>query len=401
MPFPWAGRGKGSGTGRDTAGENLTRSRGKLRKIEEKSIQVEAPDGRSLDFRRTSSTKFYRNSDEIGASYLHAGDEVSVEATQDQDGYLYARNVRLERSGEAAEEQTGKAAEEPSVGATERAPAPAPRDREDPGPPALRHGIPPKRPGVESQEEEPSSAAPVEPAAEPAADPLLEKARQAAESFSEGLPNYYCAQYMTRFASTSRPANWKPLDVVSANVVYENGRESYRDLAVDGKPTRKRFEELGGAWSTGEFGSLLRDLFSRSTAADFRFGRNSSASGVAARVYDFEVERDSSHWRVQAPSQSIHPAYKGSVWIEPESGRVLRLEIQARLLPEEFPIDVVESVIDYASVRIGSGQFLLPVHAETLSCQRGTQNCSRNTIDFRNYHKYEAESSITFETPTR
>jgi hypothetical protein len=204
---------------------------------------------------------------------------------------------------------------------------------------------------------------------------------------------------MARFESTSRPVNWKPLDVISANVVYENGRESYRNLAVNGKPTGKRFEELGGAWSTGEFGSSLRDLFSRATAADFRFRRNSSTSGVAARVYDFEVERDSSHWRVQAPSQSIHPAYKGSVWIEPESGRVLRIEIQARSLPEEFPIDVVESVIDYASVRIGSGQFVLPVHAESLSCQRGTQNCSRNTIDFRNYHKYEAESSITFDTP--
>jgi hypothetical protein len=37
------------------------------------------------------------------------------------------------------------------------------------------------------------------------------------------------------------------------------------------------------------------------------------------------------------------------------------------------------------------------VHAETLGCQRGTDICSRNAIDFRNYHKYSGETSITFD----
>jgi len=37
------------------------------------------------------------------------------------------------------------------------------------------------------------------------------------------------------------------------------------------------------------------------------------------------------------------------------------------------------------------------VHAETLSCQRGTSVCARNVIDFRNYHKYAGEAEIKFE----
>jgi hypothetical protein len=44
----------------------------------------------------------------------------------------------------------------------------------------------------------------------------------------------------------------------------------------------------------------------------------------------------------------------------------------------------------------GTQQFLLPVHAETLSCQRGSSFCSRNAIDFRNYHKYTGESTVEF-----
>jgi len=33
---------------------------------------------------------------------------------------------------------------------------------------------------------------------------------------------------------------------------------------------------------------------------------------------------------------------------------------------------------------------------EILSCERGSNQCSRNVIDFRNYHKYSGESTITF-----
>jgi len=86
------------------------------------------------------------------------------------------------------------------------------------------------------------------------------------------------------------------------------------------------------------------------------------------------------------------------VWIEKKNGRVLRIEMQTRNMPSEFPLDKVETAADYEYVRIGgSQQFLLPVHSETLSCQRGTSVCSRNAIDFRNYKKYSGEASITFD----
>ena len=48
-----------------------------------------------------------------------------------------------------------------------------------------------------------------------------------------------------------------------------------------------------------------------------------------------------------------------------------------------------------------SKQYLLPVHSESLSCQRGTNDCSRNVIDFRNYRKYTGESTITFGDPKK
>jgi hypothetical protein len=59
-------------------------------------------------------------------------------------------------------------------------------------------------------------------------------------------------------------------------------------------------------------------------------------------------------------------------------------------------MDTVESAVDYSPVRIGTDTALLPVHAESLGCQRGANACSKNVIDFRNYRKYTANSTITF-----
>ena len=101
-------------------------------------------------------------------------------------------------------------------------------------------------------------------------------------------------------------------------------------------------------------------------------------------------------------SQNYDPAYSGTVWIDPASARVMRIEMSARSFPSDFPSDDVESATDYEYVRLGDAkQYLLPVHSESLSCQRGTNDCSRNVIDFRNYRKYTGESTITFGDPKK
>lgn len=227
-------------------------------------------------------------------------------------------------------------------------------------------------------------------------DPLIQKASDAALDFTETLPNYVVQEVASRYESTTSPPSWHAIDVVSTELVFENYKENYRNITINGKPTNKPLEETG-AWSTGEFGTLLIDLFSPATDADFHYLRDGRTSGIDAKIYDFAVKRENSHWDIHFNSQSYTPAYVGSVWIDPKTGRVLRIEIEAKGFPTTFPADHVESATDYSYVRLGGEQqFLLPAHAEILSCQRGTNNCSKNTIDFRNYHKYTGESSIQF-----
>ena len=80
--------------------------------------------------------------------------------------------------------------------------------------------------------------------------------------------------------------------------------------------------------------------------------------------------------------------------MDPKTARVLRIEMQARNMPSDFPMDTVESAVDYSYVSIGGTSFLLPVHAESLGCERGVNECSHNIIDFRNYHEFKSEIKI-------
>ena len=221
---------------------------------------------------------------------------------------------------------------------------------------------------------------------------LIERAREATFEFSSHLPYFICQEVMARYRQRGRAET--PLDVVSAEIIYDHDKESYRNVKINDRPTDTSLEEISGSWSTGEFASTLLILFSADTNARFRSVGVSSISGFSAQVYDFEVPSENSHWKVQFDSQTLLPAYKGSVWVDPSTARVLRIEEQARNIPSDFPMDTIESAVDYSYLSIGERSFLLPVHAESLGCFRGARDCSHNIIDFRNYHEFRVDVKI-------
>ena len=227
---------------------------------------------------------------------------------------------------------------------------------------------------------------------------MIERAREWALTFTETLPNYVCQQFTTRYQKIPGERDWQAKDIVSANVVYENGKEDYRNIAINGKSQVKRMEDLPGSWSTGEFGTTLRSLFHPGRRANFRYVKQATIIGLTASVYDYSVKREDSDWHIALGSQAIIPAYSGRVWIDQKTARVIRIEMQADDIPRDFPLDRVEAANDYGLIRLATAdQFMLPLHAETLSCERGSTFCTRNAIEFRNYKKFSGEANITFQ----
>jgi len=213
------------------------------------------------------------------------------------------------------------------------------------------------------------------------------------------LPNYLVQQMTTRYQSDRPKSGWQALDIVTADLTYQDGRESYKNIKVGNKSVNTSMDEIPGTRSTGEFSTLLEELFEPG-ATKFRAGGQDTIHNRSAYVYNFEVTRELSRWRIEAPSQLYYPAIKGSVWIDKETSRVMRIEQSGKGMPALFPFDTVETTVDYDFIRLGtSGPYLLPIESEVLSCQRGSSICSRNKIEFRNYKKFGAQSDITFDKP--
>jgi hypothetical protein len=226
-------------------------------------------------------------------------------------------------------------------------------------------------------------------------DPLIERAREASGRFFNSLPNFVCQQSTARAVSTVKD-RWRTVDQITAEVVYDHGHEAYRDVKLNGRPTGRSMMDLPGSRSTGEFGSTLRALFAPQTEALFQFESNQTLRGFSAALYKFAVSGDLSDWRISAGSQTIITPYTGRIWIDRASGNVVRMEMQAARIPRSFPFQRVEAEVDYGPAMLQSGRYFLPERAQNLSCN-DPQMCSRNLIEFRNYHKYTGESSITYQ----
>jgi hypothetical protein len=296
---------------------------------------------------------------------------------------------------------------------TQVRPPDAAPDADDPGRPQLKRGRPEPRvssarndapePGVQAANSSgavPAESAPVQPA--PAVipvqeDPIIVKAKEAAAEFSGGLPNFFCRQVTTRFVSDRPKDGWQAQDSITADLAYENGAESYKNIKV-GNQAKSSMEDVGGNWSTGEFATLVDELFDPGTAATFRKTGQDTIQGRSAYAFKFDVTRERSRWRIMVAGQLYYPAYRGTIWVDRETSRVLRFESESRNIPLLFPLNKVEQAVDYDFVRLAVPKpFLLPINAEVLSCEQGSSRCARNKIEFRNYRKFGAESDITFD----
>ncbi len=440
-PYPGGGtgiprisRGKKKSQKQDEIAQPTFTADGRTISNNGQKLLIGTDDGRVITLTVTPETKFTRSGSDIPSNKVIPRTTVHVEAAEDEEAFLTATHVDLVK--DAPQESPQDIAASP--GSTNGAATENPEERvlptilgnpppDAPGRPILHHGKPKNSDSSDDGDALASNnPTPAKPAANasrgganqatakqsgdftidtdsdqpklvPSGDELIDRAREWAAAFTNGIPNFVCDQLTTRYAEQSRAEGWQPIDIVTAKVVFEDGREDYREITVGGKRTNKTMLELGGSTSTGEFATTLRNLFSPQTNAEFKFYQSTSVGETRASIYDFKVTLRNSDWFTNVGGQSLKPAYSGSVWIEKSTGQVRRIEMQADNIPKNFPLLSVEWSVDYDEVSLGTQKFFLPVHAENLGCWRRASICTKNTIDFRNYHKYSGESTITFK----
>lgn len=215
----------------------------------------------------------------------------------------------------------------------------------------------------------------------------LRKVCEYAVSLPRRIPNFTCEQ------RTARYVDGKASDVVAAEVTYLDGKESYRNIRLDGKPVADVGWLSSHTWSTGQFGADIRGIFDSSNEVSFAW--DDSSSDVRTLAFHYEIaQQDVPFWRLHIHDKVAAPPYHGELRIDKKTGELRQLQVETTVLPEDFPLRSADLLIDYGKVPFSDGSsFLLPMKTVVNASSRGGRT-NRNVLEFHNCHKFRAIAHI-------
>jgi len=236
------------------------------------------------------------------------------------------------------------------------------------------------------------------------------------------LPNFYATRTTAHYDDTSENENMpgvslfsgEPLHwggVSSATVIYRNGKE-----VVDPGPLKRKQpnpEEMGLV-TTGTFGPILATVVGDASRSQMVFSRWEQGTDGPLAVFRISVPKEKSHYQVayRSPSQTQATeqpaAYHGEVSIDPATGTILRVTVEADFEPgvEMVRADIM---VEYGQVEIGAKTYICPIRSVSLSQGRGKvavrsaigftsrlgpEMTRLNDVTFGNYHVFRTEMRV-------
>jgi hypothetical protein len=224
---------------------------------------------------------------------------------------------------------------------------------------------------------------------------LWAEAATSALGYSAHLPNFRCSQDTRRLtAPVKSPEELREGDAFKEELTYEDGKESYRTLEVNGLKSDKTRGQLKGVHSRGEFGTMLKALFSPEVAAAYTWSGQAMVGGAMCEVFDVAVPPEKSNFVLYFNTRQEVAGYTGRVFIEDETGLVRRLVILGNKLPKDFGFQSPTFSLEYGMVKVGVQDYLLPLRS-VLQVRQG-RIMVRNETVFQQYRKFEASSEIKY-----
>ena len=269
---------------------------------------------------------------------------------------------------------------------------------------------------------------------------MLTKITDYAMGYLSALPNMSCTQ-TTRFASygpasdlpglrkagEESPEGWRLEDTAVEDVDYYEHGETYHTRTLNGAPEDRTVTEVRGSYSRGEFGSVLRVTFAPASQARFQWDHWERLRHQRVAVFSYSIDRAHSQYWVCCISmgsmtvngvrreqrQRWNSAYRGYVYADADTGIIVRFTLRNVDIPPDYNMVDARNVLDYSPVTVAGQQFWLPVSgihysrsatgrrrltSKKLGHPPDSPSRWRDEIQFSNYRRLGAESTITFPT---
>ncbi len=228
-------------------------------------------------------------------------------------------------------------------------------------------------------------------------DRIITEAREYALNYTKNLPDFLCLQVTRRYYDPNGSDNYRNYDTVMSKVSYFEQKEKYELLSVNDRFMTASYESLGGTLSSGEFGSMMKEIFDPRTDAEFHWIRWATLRGKRAHVFTYVVDQAHSQWSIEdrTAHDRYSPGYTGLVYVDRDTHTVLRVTLKAEGIPPTFPIQEADDRLDYDLAEINGHQFILPMMAQ-VHLRAGKVN-QKNDIEFRGYRKFSADTTLKFD----
>lgn len=232
---------------------------------------------------------------------------------------------------------------------------------------------------------------------------ILDRIKEYATNYTSNLPNFICVEVVRRAIDPNGGDHYRSIGTVLSRLEYIGGQEKYKVYSVNGKLQDTSMENAslgGGAISTGEFGSLMSEIFKERSEAEFGWDHWGTLRSRRMAVFNYFIDSGHSSWSINysagpGDNQRIITAYKGLIYADAETGEIARIQFVAVDIPRSFPVNETTEILDYDQVDINGQKYLCPLMARLL--MTAGREKSKNEIEFRNYRKFGTESDIKYD----
>jgi hypothetical protein len=272
---------------------------------------------------------------------------------------------------------------------------------------------------------------------------MLDAARSYVAQTLARLPNFLATRTTNRFDDSPQAltknawpvrAGMHFVGTSSGEISVRNDRDTLSSTASAKAPPE---QAQSGLTSWGEFGPMLTMIMADTANGKVSWSHWEQAAGGPVAVFHYSVPRTFSHYVVSGslPQHSfvensatlpggfglkpglgvsmaalfrIAPGYHGSLWLDPATGTVLRISIEADLKDRD-PVKRAEALVQYGPIQIDGRSFICPVRSLTVRMDPIAPNDTSgaapllmlNETLFTNYHRFASTARVLTDSPSQ